>query len=50
MKEHYAVIGETLVRTVTWSGGAKPEIVHPAGVQVEEKSGEKTLTIVYSWK
>ncbi|HQZ26526.1 MAG TPA: cytochrome c [Verrucomicrobiales bacterium] len=50
VKEHYAVIGETLVRTVTWSGGAKPEIAHPAGVQKEEKSGEGILTIVYSWK
>jgi mono/diheme cytochrome c family protein len=49
-REHYEVKEGTLIRTVTWTGGATPEIVHPADVEVEETSAAGTLTFVYSWK
>lgn len=50
VNEAFSVVGGTLVRTLSWTEGNAPTVTHPADVEVGTKTGERTLTFIYSWK
>ena len=50
LSDHFEVAEGKLIRMLSWEKGDSPEVAHPDGVEVESKSGEKTLTFIYSWK
>ena len=50
VSEHFSVADGKLIRVLSWTEGAVPAVVHPAGVEISVTPGEGTLTIIYSWK
>jgi hypothetical protein len=50
IKDSYWINGEKLIRMVKWDQGTSPQVAHPAGLQVETITGERSIKYIYSWK
>lgn len=50
VRERFEVVDGAMKRTLSWEKGRAPAVVHPEGVEREEKADEYTLTVIYRWK